>query len=120
MDEGAKTVCPIDPKQVAACIEAAIELGENGVTVNVEWATEGIMAVFHNSMDECTKRTPPTPDRIGKDAVREALDGLESEARRFAGFYKPNSDMANTLNIFGNKIAEARATPAQEGEVSRG
>lgn len=38
------------------------------------------------------------------------LAHLESEARRFAGFYEPNSDMANTLNIFGNKIAALAAS----------
>lgn len=48
--------------------------------------------------------TPPT-EPLQDGGLREALTHLESEARRFAGFYEPNSDMANTLNIFGNKIA---------------
>jgi hypothetical protein len=55
-----------------------------------------------------------TPMREAASSVgADALAHLESEARRFAGFYKPNSDMANTLNILGNKIAALALSTAQ-------
>ncbi|ALC12521.1 hypothetical protein [Sphingopyxis sp. 113P3] len=62
-----------------------------------------------------------TPMREAASSVgADALAHLESEARRFAGFYKPNSDMANTLNILGNKIAALAAiSTAQVDETER-
>jgi hypothetical protein len=61
-------------------------------------------------------RASSTASSVGADALAH----LESEARRFAGFYKPNSDMANTLNILGNKIAALAAiSTAQVDETER-
>ena len=60
-------------------------------------------------------RASSTASSVGADALAH----LESEARRFAGFYEPNSDMANTLNILGNKIAILAASTAQVDETER-
>jgi len=67
------------------------------------------------------KDAAATPMREAASSVgADALAHLESEARRFAGFYKPNSDMANTLNILGNKIAALAAiSTAQVDETER-
>lgn len=58
-----------------------------------------------------TLTTPPTPDRIGKDAVREALEDA------FCAGWDARHDGQNYYESRDNYVTRAlSATPAQEGE----
>ncbi len=50
--------------------------------------------------------TRPLEQQI--ERLTQALDHLESEARRFASFYPEASDGRNTFVIFADKIASVR------------
>lgn len=60
-------------------------------------------------------RALTTPPEATAEA--SALAHLESEARRFAGFYPEGSDGRNTFEIFANKIAALRTTGEAQPET---